>query len=306
MAYKVTSGTLRIIQEPVGPRQPNKDADVRSIQQLLKAAGENIRVDGNWGDRSQAILTSFQKRRLTSAPNAAFPGGRVHDIITVDCPVLELLAYEAGILIPVMGETGIKGITQLHDWLVSNKVQYQTGAESGGGNRAVWGLFSNRTLGIQTMGPGRSLECAPILLDCTTYVNMMLAIYFEGHLNGTYAAGVKDTGGGSVSTEHIAKSRWGFELVNHERAGKKRNYHKTIEDISASASDRAGKLFHLEVGKSVDGTPGYVTHMALMYGDTVYECTPKPILNGSACLKRSLTDFMANKGASIIYLFAEP
>ena len=130
--------------------------------------------------------------------------------------------------------------------------------------------------------------------------------YFEGHLNGTYSAGVKDTGGGSVSTEHIAKSRWGFKLVSQEGETKSRNYHKTADEIIASASERPGKLFHLEIGKTVGGTPGFVTHMALMFGDAVYECTPKPILNGSACLKRSLADFMANKGGSIIYMFAEP
>jgi hypothetical protein len=46
--------------------------------------------------------------------------------------------------------------------------------------------------------------------------------------------------------------------------------------------------------------------MALMYGETVYECTPKPILFGSACISRSLDEFMQNKSDSIIYLFAEP
>ena len=97
MANKVTSGTLRIIQQAVGPRQPNNKADVQSIQQLLKAAGESITVNGNWGDNTQAVLTSFQKRRLTLSPHSTFPGGRVQEIIAVDSPVLELLAYEAGI-----------------------------------------------------------------------------------------------------------------------------------------------------------------------------------------------------------------
>lgn len=301
MANNVTAGTLRIIQQPVGLNQPNAWADVCSIQQLLKAAGESVRVDGKWGEKSQATLVSFQKRRLTTAPTGAFPGGRVQNVLTVDSPVLELLAYEAGVLLPIAGEKGIKGLTTMHDWLVSNKVQYQKGAETGGGNRAVWGLFSNRTLGIQTMGTKRSLECSPILLDCTTYVNMMLALYFDGNLHGKYAAGLKDTGGATAGTEHIGKSRWGMRLVNRD----KRNFHKTTDQIVASASEGPGKLYHLEVGNTRNGVAGFVTHMALMYGDTVYECTPKPILNGSACIKRPLSEFMANKSASIIYLFAE-
>ena len=42
-------------------------------------------------------------------------------------------------------------------------------------------------------------------------------------------------------------------------------------------------------------------HMALLQGTTVYECTTGQI--GSACISRSLSDFMASKAGTIIYLF---
>ena len=131
----------------------------------------------------------------------------------------------------------------------------------------------------------------------------MLALYFDGNLHSQYSAGVKDTGGGSAATEHIGKSRWGFELVYRDPDGKKSNFHRTADEILASTQKREGKLFHLEVGNVVKGVAGFVTHMALLYGDTVYECTTKQ--TRSACLSRSLSEFMANKGNSIIYLFSE-
>jgi hypothetical protein len=304
MAYKATSGTLRIINDGVGKNQRNAPDDVASVQELLRAAGENIRVDRQWGDKSQAALIAFQKRRLTTAPLGTFPNKRAEEILTVGSPILSLLAYEAGVLLPVIGEKGIKGFQKMHDWLVANKVQYQTGAEKGEGNRAVWGLFGNSRLAIQTAGAERCFQ-GPILLDCTTYTNLMMAIYHEGNLHGSYNAALQATGGGSAATEHLGKSRWGYELLSCPSNPKPRNYHRTTEEILAATESRQGKLFQLEVGSTFKGVPGFVRHMALMYGHTVYECTPKPLLHGSACISRPLAEFMKNKTASIIYLFAE-
>lgn len=304
MASQVTSGTLRIIKETVGAKGRNADGDVRSVQQLLQAAGEPVKVDGNWGDKSQAALIRYQKGRLTSAPPGTFKRGP-QEQLAVDSPVLTLLAYEAGLLLPLVQESGIDGLKKMHDWLVRNKVQYQSGAENGGGNRTVWGLFGNSTLGVQTAGPENAFV-GPLLLDCTTYANVMLAIYHEGHLHGSYKASVRKTGGGSVKTEHLGKSRWDYELVNYPSGPNERNYHKTTEEIRASTDSRPDSLFYLEVGRTFNGIPGFVRHMALMYGGTVYECTPKPILFGSACIKRPLAEFMKNKSDAIIYLFAEP
>jgi len=304
MAYRATSGTLRIINESVGKHQRNAPDDVASVQELLRAAGENIGVDRQWGEKSQAALIAFQKRRLTTAPLGTFPNGRVQDALSVGSPVLSLLAYEAGVLLPVVGEKGIEGFQRMHDWLVANKVQYQAGAEKGNGNRAVWGLFGNSRLAIQTTGPERCFR-GPILLDCTTYTNMMMAIYHEGHLHGSYKAALDETGGGSTKTEHLGKSRWGYELLSCPSNPKPRNYHRTTEEILAATTSRQDKLFQLEVGSTLKGIPGFVRHMALMYGQTVYECTPKPLLHGSACISRPLSEFMKNKTASIIYLFAE-
>jgi hypothetical protein len=301
MASQVTSGTLRIIRDTVGANGRNGDGDVRSVQQLLSAAGVPVKVDGNWGDKSQAALIRYQKGRLTSAPPGTFKKG-AQELLTVDSPVLTLLAYEAGLLLPIVSESGIDGMRRMHDWLVTNKVQYQTGAEDGGGNRTTWGLFGNPTLGVQTTGKDNAFV-GPLLLDCTTYVNMMLAIYHEGNLHGSYRASVRKTGGGSAQTEHLGKSRWDYDLMNGPN---ERNYHKTTEEIRASTESLPDSLFYLEVGRTYNGIPGFVRHMALMYGGTVYECTPKPILFGSACIKRPLAEFMRNKSDAIIYLFAEP
>jgi peptidoglycan hydrolase-like protein with peptidoglycan-binding domain len=304
MASQATSGTLRIIQETVGTKGRNRDEDVRSIQQLLSAAGQSVKVDGKWGDKSQAALIQFQKHRLTTAPGSTFSKG-VQDVLTAGSPVLTLLVYEAGLLLPVIGESGITGLRKMHDWLVANKVQYQKGAEEGDGDRTIWGLFGESQLGLQTAGPERAFV-GPILLDCTTYVNMMLAIYHEGNLHGSYKASVKATGGGSSKTEHLGKSRWGYELLYYPSSPNNRNYHKTIDEIRASTESRPDSLFQLEVGRTYNGVPGFIRHMALMFGGTVYECTTKPILFGSACISRPLQEFMANKSDAIIYLFAEP
>jgi hypothetical protein len=138
-------------------------------------------------------------------------------------------------------------------------------------------------------------------MDCTTYVNLMLSIYIQGHAHmAPYEASCKAYG--EASNNHCARERYGLQLVNRLEgqfpAQKKVNYFKTADQIIEATRNSAGRLFVLEVG---GGSLGGVKHMALYLNGDVYECTTHQ--PNSACIKRNIALFMANKQAQIIYLF---
>jgi hypothetical protein len=107
---------------------------------------------------------------------------------------------------------------------------------------------------------------------------------------------------GDLGNNHCARERYGFPLVYRQEgqfpAEKKLNYFKTADQIVEATRNYMGKLFVLEVG---GGPLGGVSHMALYFNGDVYECTTHQV--GSACIKRNIAVFMANKAGKIIYLF---
>ena len=138
----------------------------------------------------------------------------------------------------------------MHSWLENNNIGYQAGAEKGEGNRATWGVFGSPNFAAQTVGKYRKIIKGPPLLDCTTYANLMLSIYYDGDCHKNYKAALSATGGGSATTEHIGKERYGMELVesdNKSTTGEPLNYLKGLEEIRSKTSTNPTKLHHIEV-----------------------------------------------------------
>lgn len=308
MGQKVTEGTFRFIEASVGHGKPNKQGDVRTIQQLLIAAGFPCGKDrtGKWGSDTQTALSTYINEKSKGRFANLVPKFQLH--IEPGDPLPTLMAYDAAVLIPLPCKTGAKGLLELQNWLSNTGIHYQKGAEKGGGNRAIWGVFGNQKFAVQTVGKFLNIKKGPPLLDCTTYASMMMAVYFEGNCHRTYKASLAATGGGSSKTEHIGKNRYNMVLVESDKKssdGAPLNYVKGYEEIRNKTASYPTKLHHIELAgtKWVDGKKiyGFITHMALLYDGMVYECSYS--LDG--CVKRTLAGFMADKESRVIYLFRE-
>jgi len=308
MGKKVTQGTFRFIEDSVGNAKPNRWADVKSVQQLLNAAGFSCGKDreGKWGKDSQAALSMYIKAKSKGRFARLVRKFQLH--VEPGDPLLLLMAYDAKVLIPLPGKAGEKGFAELHDWLSKAGISYQKGAEKGEGNRAIWGLFDSTNFAIQTCGKFLDLKKGPPQLDCTTYANLMLSVYFEGNCHKTYKAALAATGGGSEKTEHIGRDRYDMDLIESDeksKSGEPLNYLSGLDEIRRKTEPYPTKIHHIEIAgtKRVKGRKvyGFITHMALLYNGMVYECSS--LLDG--CVKRTLQTFMADKESKVIYLFRE-
>ena len=103
--------------------------------------------------------------------------------------------------------------------------------------------------------------------------------------------------------KHVAKERYGFELVT--RDGGKTRYFKTADQIADATRSHSASLYVIEVGGYSDKDPktgkartGGVSHMALLHNGTVYESRMQA---GTSCVDRPLKEFMS--GRSLVYLF---
>lgn len=282
--------TRRFIGSTVGVKGANLKGDVRSLQELLIAAGIPVKggADGGWGDGTRTALG----QAVEMLPAGTAP---VKDLVAPGDYLLLYLAWKAGILIPLPRKAGIAGVLALHDRFVAEGTRYNAGAEKGAGNRAVWGVHDRLDYAVQTTS-GR-FHAGPIEMDCTTYVNLMLSVYASGHChNDPYAASCANFGG--VSPTHCARDRYGMALVTRKAGSAEARHFEGAAQIADAVGTRTDKLFAIEV--ATKGT-GMVTHMVLLYDGKVYECTTGQ--TASACIVRPLAEFCASKTNKIYYVF---
>ena len=221
-------------------------------------------------------------------------------IVAPTDPVLLKLAEKAKILIPLPGKTGIAGIEEAHKWFADNGIVYQKGAEDGGGDRCVYGVDGQTGYAVQT--ESKEFRKGPVQMDCTTYANLMLSVYLHGNAHNTAYDG--DCGRvGGTSSFHCARDRYGFQIVQRpdkDPGGKSATVSdfRTADQILAATKDKAG-LYALE--PALLGT-GYVKHLALLWGTTIFECTNAITPN---CARHSLSDFMdrCKRSGRFCYLF---
>lgn len=287
-----TANSWRLIGRRVGEGGATAGgSDVLTVQQLLAAAGstEPALVGGSWGPASKRALTAFQKAHRLPEQNFVEPDDRC----------LYELADAAKILVPLPNLLGISGVKTLHNWFREEKIQYQQGAQSGGGNRALYAFDWNgcRDYAIQRIN--QAWRTGPVQMDCTTYVNCMLSVFLHGNLHSApYEASCAAYG--NISNNHMARERYKMPLVMRKSTkngvAKEENYFKEAEDIAAAAVSSA--MYVIEVG---GGAGGGVTHMALLYGGETYECTTGQ--SGPACINRPLAEFVKAKHGKILYLF---
>lgn len=280
------AATWNLLSKSVGPELRNAKSNVKTLQQLLTAAGFDTGGDGGtWDDKTTRALLGFRE--------VHFPGPYRLEVLP-DSDELLILTRLAQIEIPLPGATGMNGIQRMHDWFVEQGTKYNQGAESGLGNRAVYGIQNHTRSAIQRIN--RAWRKGPVEMDCTTYVNLMLGIFFKGnaHLD-PYDSNCADYG--ALSKVHCGRDRYGFNEISATFGKETRSYVKTADEMTAVAKENM--LYVLEVAKSNNS----VVHMALLYNNNVMECTIKQ--PASACIKRPITEFMRGKSARI-FMYEQP
>jgi hypothetical protein len=272
--------TWNLLNKPVGPDLRNSKSNVRTLQQLLSAAGYDTGGDtGAWDDRTTRALLGFR--------DAHFPGPYRLEV-SPDSDELLILVTLAQLEIPLPGATGMNGIQRMHDWFVERGTKYNQGAESGLGNRAIYGIRGHTGSAIQRIN--QAWRKGPVEMDCTTYVNLMLGIFFKGNAHqAPYDANCADYGG--LSKVHCGRDRYGFKEISVTFGSEARSYVTTADEMTAVAKEDT--LYVLEIAKSNNS----VVHMALLYNGSAMECTINQ--PASACIKRSIADFMRGKRARI-------
>ena len=297
------AGTKKFLAQSVGVGGKNRGDDVRTLQQLLIAAGQVVNggADGRWGGGTLSAMQGYFK---SQTPRSAGNTVTIPVVKTLIEPTDDLpldLAIEADIAIPLPGVNGVAGMDALHKWFTDNDIKYQQGAEHGGGNRCVYGVDGHTDYAVQT--EAREYRKGPVQMDCTTYANLMLSIYLHGNAHNTQYDG--DCGKvGGVSSFHCARDRYGFPIITRQTTDKNGKDisvtdFRTAEQIQAATEAKGRGLYALE--PAVLGS-GAVKHLALLYGTDVYECTNAMTPN---CIKHSLTEFMDRciKNGRFCYLF---
>lgn len=282
--------TRKLISTRVGEGGLKAGSDVLNVQQLLWAAGAtDPNIAGSWGPACNKALNAAQERHGYPRLNYVNP----------DDDILLDLCQDAQIVIPLYGLSDITGVGVLYLWASESGVKYDPGAEHGQGACAFYGLdFQGKTDYI-VMKQSLKFLRGPVRLDCTTYANINLSVYRQGHVHATpYDADCSQFGG--TSSVHMSRDRYGYKLVRRGEGATAPNFfHLDADEIAAAT--KTGRMYHMEL--AVPGT-GSVKHMAVMHNGWVFECTTGQ--SGSACLCRTLPEFIKSKSGRIIYLFEQP
>jgi hypothetical protein len=281
------AGTKKLIGASVGDKGRNRPEDVATVQQLLVASGtrETHVMGGGWGNHSTKALAAFLEQQKLPAK----------DKIEPDDECLLRMAQAADIVIPMPNKRGGVGLKALHDWCVSEGITYEPGADKGNGTRAFYGLEFQGREDYAIQRNNRRYEDGPVMLNCTTYANIMVSVFKTGNVHDDpYDADCSCYGGNSNT--HIGRDRYGLPLIYRDNGDKKKlNFFSTQEQIEDATE--AKNIYVIEVATAEKG----VSHMAVLYSGTVYECTTgQP---ACACLARPLEVFLANKLNKIFYLF---
>jgi hypothetical protein len=278
---------VKLIHHSVGTGARNLHGDVANVQQLLIAAGstEPSILGGGWGKHSAKALAAFLEQQKLP----------VKDKIEPDDECLLSLAQVAGILIPMPNRVGGPGIMTLHHWLAAHRIGYEPGADHGKGTRSFYGLDFQDDEDYAIQRNQRQFRRGPVLLNCTTYVNIMVSVFKIGNIHDQPYDGACGCYGGNSAT-HLPRDRYGLPLMlRPDRHGKFVNYFSTEDEIDDATQPK--NLYVIEVATAAMG----VSHMAILYNDVVYECTTGH--PAGACIARPLSKFLANKVQKFFYLF---
>ena len=289
------AGQLAFTERKVGPGCANTFWDVKTVQQLLKAAGESPgAADGYWSDKPKGAT----KNALQSFMNKyGSPEQRRTNVLEPNDGLLLRMAQLGKLIIPLSGKKGIDGVKETHRWLRNQGIKYNKGADKTpyqGDGRALWGVQGTRGCIIQVRQGGFE-HASPIELECTLYVNLMVSVYLYGDAHTNYNA---HTGAATSEDKHLCQEFYAFPLLtrgslhyfmSEEKKGTlSEAATRTAAQITEATSAAPSSLYVIEVGGAAQGR---MSHMALLQDSRVYECTTGQ--TGSACIDSPLETFVA-------------
>lgn len=303
----LTRGSAQFTVATVGAGGQNSHSDVKTVQRLLIAAGTPVKggADGGWGDKTASALAKFVDDWDDSiGAEFGFPPASPGPlkVLQPDDDWLLRMAAQAQILIPMpTRKTGITAVLQLHRWFKEEGILYEPKSDyMGTKSRSFWAVPARPNVAVQVQLLAGMINRGPVMINCTTYANIMLSVFRYGTLaNPCYNANVQNIGGSS--SEHLSKARYHFtqvtrEEISKEGTKKQLNYFATAEQID-NATD-AAKLYSMEIGNDKNRGVG---HHALLHNGIVYQShDSKP----SSADDFSLEKFM-NHTVPCVYLFSE-
>jgi hypothetical protein len=131
------------------------------------------------------------------------------------------MAAQAQILIPMpTRKTGITAVLQLHRWFKEEGILYEPKSDyMGTKSRSFWAAPARPNVAVQVQLLAGMINRGPVMINCTTYANIMLSVFRYGTLsNPCYNANVQNIGGSS--SEHLSKARYHFTQVTREEISK--------------------------------------------------------------------------------------
>jgi hypothetical protein len=287
------SATRKVIHDRVGVGRKHgfgEHRDITVVQNLLTSVGQlpNGSTDGRWGKNTDAALRAFQAVSKLDQTGYVEPN---------DDTLIALLD-QAGILISLPGQKGISGISSLHNWFRSERVTYEREAASGVGTRAYFGLEGNEEYVVQTNHT--TFQEGPLKMNCTTYVNLMLSVYFNANAHDDPYDADCSTYGGNQS-KHLANDRYGLELVTRSGATPLR-YFTDTQQIRDATNPHSVYVIEIDHNRAKG-----VGHMVLLMNGSVYESTFINGFNSDTCISTPLEQFIERQRhrskSTIFYLF---
>ena len=311
---------FEFIDGTVGEGGRNIYSDVWTVQRLLYAAGvyPQSAVDGIFtrgGATAKALLSFQQKWNDALGVEFDLPAANKRTPLTLlqpDDDWLLRMAASAQILIPMPGIRDFVGISQLHDWLKSKGFKYEPAADSlGEPSRSFWPIHGRPNLAIQLQRGLKlhQINPGPIQINCTSYANMMLAVYLCGNLyHPGYCPYALDIGAGSK--KHLAQ-RYQFQIMPRkakdgtpavDKDGKPIRYFTSPEQIVAVVDD--WEIYSMEIGSRANHGTG---HHTIVHNKKVYESKDNKE-NPSATVTDDLDTYFKNlvPYSRWVYLFREP
>ncbi|MBU3655887.1 MAG: hypothetical protein FGM23_05985 [Alphaproteobacteria bacterium] len=265
---------------------------VSDLHDLITAAGIGYAPAqrDKWQPETLSVIKAFRQACIDSG-NAKFLD-KLHAELNKNCiepndSTAFNLAYQANILIEMPCACGIGGIIRLNDWFSKNQILYQTGADKSLGDRATYKLSGFSGWAIQSIA--RRWQSGPVKMDCTTYVNLAMGVYFSGEAAGKYDA---STPFGGTSQNKIA---YRYDFKSLERSSIDLQSGKKIPSEITSFSDLMeivnnfdqNGLYIVECAKM----DGFVTHMALLHRGMIWEYNIMKPKNGTQFFNRPIEAF---------------
>lgn len=275
MFKAIMGATFRIIKRRVGAGAITYGKEVMRVQQLLRLAGflnTPYYTDGPWDHITAQAWLDFQKAALPNQPTTPYVDPQNYQY--GQCP-LTTLALKAKVLIPMPIAYGRSGaVKEFFNHCNTSKYKYGWVKGDRKSIRLIWGFEGRPRWAIATDIDKFFPEKDPVMLNCTSFTNLMMSIWMTGRCHQLPYDASQQSGNSTVLS-----SRYQMKALDD---GKMMidGYCYDLETIRRMT--RPEKLYHF----TSCNNNGDITHDMVLLNGEVYECNVPP--NDPAVFKTPL------------------